>query len=264
MLDVLGRRLHVRDEGRRDAPAVILLHGFGSSLQTWDAWADDLAQDHRVIRFDMPGCGLSEGDVNGDYTDVRSMQLLVALMDQAGVAKASLVGHSTGGRLAWRFAAAHPDRVDNLVLVSPDGFASPGFDYGKSPQVPTMLKWVRYALPKSLLRMSLAPAYANPAVLTDAVVSRYHDLLLSPGARDAMLARLAQTVLVDPRPLLATIRAPTLLLWGDKDAMIPVANAADYLKAMPGATLWRLPGVGHVPQEESPQSSLAAVRNFMR
>lgn len=264
MLHVLGQRLHVRDVGRRDVPAVILLHGFGSSLQTWDAWADDLAQDHRVVRLDMPGCGLSEGDVGGDYTDVRGMQLLVALMDQLGIAKASLVGHSIGGRLAWRFAAAHPDRVEKLVLVSPDGFASPGFEYGKNPEVPAMLKLVRYALPKALLKMSLAPAYASPQVMTDALVTRYHDLLLAPGVRDAMLARMAQTVLVDPRPLLASIRAPTLLLWGDKDPMIPVANAEDYLKAMPRATLARLPAVGHVPQEEAPQSSLAVVRDFLR
>jgi len=263
MLEVDGWRLHVRDTGPKTAPAVILLHGFGASLHTWEAWAQALAADHRVIRFDLPGSGLSWPDPAGDYGDARTMQLLIALMDQLGVPRANLVGNSIGGRIAWRFAAAHPERVDKLVLVSPDGFASPGFAYGKAPAVPLVLKAMRYALPAPVLRMNLAPAYADPAALTDALATRYHDLMLAPGARDAMLARTAQTVLVDPLPLLRTIRAPTLLLWGERDAMIPFANSADYLKAIPGSRLVVLPGVGHLPQEEAP-GSVAAVREFLK
>ena len=69
-------RLHVRDTGPKDAPAVILLHGFGASLHTWEPWALALAATHRVIRFDLPGSGLSPPDPGGDYTDARSRQLL--------------------------------------------------------------------------------------------------------------------------------------------------------------------------------------------
>lgn len=263
MVDLAGWRLHVRDTGPKTAPAVILLHGFGASLHTWEVWSQALAADHRVIRFDLPGSGLSWPDPAGDYTDVRTMQLLIALMDQRGVPRASLVGNSIGGRIAWRFAAAHPERVDKLVLVSPDGFASPGFEYGRPPALPFVLKAMRYALPAPVLRMNLAPAYADPAVLTDSLASRYHALMLAPGARDALLARMAQTVLVDPLPLLRTIEAPTLLLWGERDAMIPFANSADYLKAIPGSRLVALPGVGHLPQEEAP-GSVGAVREFLR
>ena len=133
-------RLHVRDSGPRDAPAIVMLHGFGASLHTWQAWAEVLQRDHRVIRFDLPGSGLSPPDPSGLYTDARSMQLLLALMDQLGVPRASVVGHSIGGRLAWQFAAAHAHRVDKLVLLSPDGFASPGFDYGRAPEVPASFK----------------------------------------------------------------------------------------------------------------------------
>ncbi|RYY97290.1 MAG: hypothetical protein EOO24_19995 [Comamonadaceae bacterium] len=85
----------------------------------------------------------------------------------------------------------------------------------------------------------------------------------APGAREAMLSRMAQTVLVDPVPLLQTIRAPTLLLWGERDAMIPFANSADYLKALPQARFAPLPGVGHLPQEEAPVTSLALVQAFL-
>ena len=261
---IAGMRLHVRDSGPKNAPAVVLLHGFGASLQTWDAWVPGLAEDHRVLRFDLPGSGLSAPDPGADYTDARSMAVLLALLDRFGIARASVVGHSIGGRIAWTFAAAHPQRVDKLVLVAPDGFASPGFEYGKPPEVPATLKLMRYALPRPLLHMSLAPAYADASVLTDALTTRYHDLMLAPGARTALLERMAQTVLVDPRPILQRIQAPTLLLWGERDAMIPFANSADYLKAIADARLVAVPGVGHLPQEEAPAMSLAALRSFLR
>ena len=86
-VDVLGVRLHVRDTGPRTAPAVIMLHGFGSSLQTWDEWAQDLDRDHRVLRYDLPGFGLTGADPSGNYTDTRSIAVLVALMDQLGLAR---------------------------------------------------------------------------------------------------------------------------------------------------------------------------------
>lgn len=264
MVEVMGLPLHVRDRGPRDAPAVILLHGLGSSLQTWDAWAHRLATDHRVILLDLPGAGLSPPDPTGDYTDSRSLQLIIALMDQLGVARASVVGHSMGGRLAWSLAASHPERVDRLVLVAPDGFSSPGFEYGRAPEVPAVLGLMEYALPRPLLRMNLAPAYADPATLSDALTTRYHDLMLAPGARGAMLARMRQTVLQDPVPLLGRIQAPTLLVWGEQDAMIPVANAADYIRAMPRVNLVSLPGVGHLPQEEAPDRSLEPVLAFLK
>ena len=262
-IDVVGIKLHVRDSGPRERPAVIMLHGFGSSLQTWDAWSRDLSQDFRVIRFDLPGSGLTGADPTGDYSDTRCLQILTTLMDRLQVSRASLIGNSIGGRIAWKFAATQPDRVASLVLISPDGFASPGFEYGRAAQVPAMLRLLKYALPRSLLRMNLAQAYGDPARLSDAVVERYYDLMLAPGVRAALLDRLAQTVLVDPVPLLRRIRAPTLILWGEKDALIPVSNADDYLASIPQSTLVRLPGLGHVPQEEAPLIALAPVRSFL-
>lgn len=263
LVDVAGLRLHIRDSGPRDAPAVLLLHGFGASLHTWEDWAQTLQRQYRVIRIDLPGNGLSSPDPTGDYSDARSHAVIVALLDKLGVERTTVVGNSIGGRIAWTFAARHPERMAKLVLVSPDGFASPGFEYGKAPDVPLMVEAMRYTLPKWLLKPSLAPAYANPAVMTDALATRYHDLMLGPGTREAMIARMAQTVLVDPLPLLRSIAAPTLLLWGDKDALIPIANAADYLKALPHARLETLPGVGHLPQEEAPEASARLLVAFL-
>jgi pimeloyl-ACP methyl ester carboxylesterase len=263
IIEVLGTRLHVRDSGPRDAPTVIMVHGFGSSLHTWEPWALALQNEFRVVRFDLPGSGLSEPDTTGDYTDARSMALLNALMDRLGVVRASVIGNSIGGRIAWRFAAAYPQRVAKLVLVSPDGFASPGFGYGQKPAVPWVVKLMRYILPKSLLRTNLAPAYGNANALTDATVDRYYDLMLAAGVREAMIERMEQTVLVDPKPLLRSITAPTLLVWGEKDALIPFSNAKDYLDNLPHAELISFPDLGHVPQEEAPALTLPPVRAFL-
>ncbi len=129
--------------------------------------------------------------------------------------------------------------------------------------MPATVRLMRFVLPKPLLRMSLAPAYGSPAFLNEALTTRYHDLMLAPGSREALIARMQQTVLVDPRPLLSSVRAPTLLLWGEADAMIPLANSADYLKEMNGATLVSLPGVGHPPHEEAARRSLTSVGAFV-
>lgn len=263
MVEVAGVRLHVRDEGPKDAPAVILLHGFASSLHTWDGWARGLSEGYRVIRLDLPGFGLTGADPTGDYTDGRTDAVLLALMDRLGVQRASLAGNSMGGRIAWGFAARHPDRVEKLVLISPDGFASPGLEYGKAPSVPVLAHLMRYVLPTFLVRASLKPAYGDPALLTEARVRRYRDMLLAPGVRKAILDRFGQMVLEPPEPLLARIEAPTLLVWGLKDGMIPVRNAADYQRHLRESRLVTFPELGHVPQEEAPERSLAPVLAFL-
>jgi pimeloyl-ACP methyl ester carboxylesterase len=258
-----GARLRLRDTGPRDAPAVILLHGFGASLETWEPWAQALSSTYRVIRIDLPGFGLSGPDPTGDYSDRRAVQILADLMNQLGLRRASLIGNSLGGRIAWTFAAAHPERVTRLVLISPDGFASPGFAYGKAPKVPLMMQALPYVAPRGLLKANLAVAYGRPDRLNAATLTRYRDLLLAPGVRRAILARTGQVILRDPAPILAGVQAPTLLLWGEKDGMIPIRNAADYLRDLPHATLVRLPGLGHVPFEEDPATSLAPVERFL-
>lgn len=260
---VEGVRLRLRDTGPRDAPAVILLHGFGASLDTWEPWAQALSARFRVIRFDLPGFGLTGADPTGDYTDARAIRILLGLMDQLRLDRAGIVGNSLGGRIAWSFAALHPDRVSRLVLISPDGFASPGFAYGKATEVPLMMRALPHVAPRGMLKANLAAAYARPEVLSEATVTRYRDMMLAPGVRRAILARLGQTILREPGPILAGIQAPTLLLWGEMDGMIPITNAADYLRHMPRATLVRLPHAGHLPFEEDPWGSLPPVERFL-
>jgi pimeloyl-ACP methyl ester carboxylesterase len=262
-LDVAGLRLHLRDTGPRDAPALILLHGFGSSLLTWEAWASALSDRYRVIRYDQPGFGLTGPDPTGDYSDARGMAVLAALMDRLGIARATLIGNSMGGKLAWMFAADYPSRVDRLVLISPDGYASPGFEYGRRAKVPAVVRLLPYLLPGWLLRMNLAPAYGDPAALTPETLARYRDMMLVPGVRAAMISRMEQVELQPPETLLHRIRAPTLLLWGERDALIPFRNAQDYLREIAGSRLVSFPELGHVPMEEAPQKSLQPLLAFM-
>lgn len=256
-------RLHVRDDGPRTGPALIMLHGFGSSLHTYEAWARALQDDFRVVRFDLPGSGLSPPDPSGDYTDMRSIEIILALMDTLDIARASLIGNSIGGRIGWTMAATHPAHVEKLVLISPDGFASPGFEYGDPPKASPLLEAMRFFLPRALLRANIAPGYGDPAALSDETVTRYHDLMRAPGGRGALLERMRQTVLVEPEPLLRVIQAPVLLVWGEKDALIPFSNAADYARALPDSRLASFPDLGHVPQEEAPDLSLRPVRAFL-
>jgi pimeloyl-ACP methyl ester carboxylesterase len=263
IVEILGTHLHVRDSGPKTSPPIILLHGFGSSLQTWDAWASVLQNDYRVVRFDLPGSGLSEPDPTGDYTDARTLALIGALMDRLRIDQASVTGNSIGGRIAWKFAAEYPQRVRKLVLISPDGFASAGFGYGDKHTVPASIKLMRYFLPRTLVRQSIASAYGNPSALTEQTLDRYYDLIRAPGVRQAMIERMEQTVLQDPEPVLRKISAPTLLVWGEKDALIPFSNAADYLRDLRDARLVSFPELGHVPQEEAPALSVQPVQSFL-
>jgi pimeloyl-ACP methyl ester carboxylesterase len=262
-IEVGGTSLRVRDTGPRDAPALMLLHGFGSSLETWEPWAHLLSERYRMVRFDLPGCGLSEPDRTGNYGDARSIALTRGLMDELGIKRAVLIGNSIGGRIAWRFAAEFPDRTSKLVLISPDGFASPGFQYDRPPRVAMVFQLMKYFLPRALVRANLATAYADPSRLSDPVVDRYYDLLLAPGNRDAMIDRMRQTLLKDPTPILRQIQTPTLLVWGMQDRLIPYANSADYTAALPNAKFVSFEQLGHVPQEEAPTESLMPVERFL-
>ena len=261
--DIAGLRVRFRDTGNRAGPALLLLHGFGSSLETWEGWAGLLDAQYRVIRLDLPGFGLTGADPAGDYSDQRGAVILAGLLEALGVERAVVIGNSLGGKLAWFMAASHPERVSGLVLVAPDGFASPGFEYGHAPSIPPLLRLLPYSAPRVLLRQSLLPAYADPMRLTDAVVDRYWNMLRAPGVRRAILARTAQLKLEDPVPMLQRVRVPVLLLWGVEDRMIPVTHAVDYQAALPNASLATLAGLGHVAFEEDPGRSIQPLWGYL-
>ncbi|QYU67293.1 alpha/beta fold hydrolase [Leptolyngbya sp. 15MV] len=262
MLD--GLRVHLRDTGPRDAPAVLMLHGFGSSLHTWEAWARAMEGAFRVVRLDLPGFGLTGADPTGDYSDTRAVMLLARLLDQLGIARADVIGSSMGGRIAWRFAAERPDRVRRLVLMAPDGFASRGFEYDRPIGVSPLMRVLPYAMPRPLLRTTTAAAFADPAVLTPDLLDRYEAMLRAPGVRHAILDRMRSHALVPPEPFLRRIEAPVLLLWGERDRMVPASHAVDYERVLRNSRTVILPNLGHVPMEEAPAASVVPILDFLR
>ena len=253
----------VQDSGPKDAPSLVLLHGFGASLQTWDALAGELEKDRRVLRFDVPGFGLSGPAANNDYSDAADVARLLALLDQLGLQQVALGGHSMGGRIAWNFAVAHPERVSHLILVSPDGFPDPSSTSENTYKVSPWLGLMHYSLPAWALKMGVAPAYGDDKLLTPETLRRYQDMLRAPGVRSAVIERMRQSRNINPVPLLQSLKMPVLLVWGEKDAFIPISNAQDYLKAIPQATLVSVPRAGHVVHEEAPMASVQAVKAFL-
>jgi pimeloyl-ACP methyl ester carboxylesterase len=188
---------------------------------------------------------------------------LTHFADKLSLEKFSVIGHSRGGKMAWSLAASQPERVQALVLMAPDGFPE-AKDIGTKPyEVPAIMGLIKYFLPKYLVRKSIEPAFAHVDALSDALVNRYYDMLRAPGVRAAILERLNQTIYTDPVPRLKAIKAPTLLIWGQQDQMIPSANAQSYANVLSNSTTVLVPKLGHLLQEEQPEKGLTAVMQFL-
>jgi pimeloyl-ACP methyl ester carboxylesterase len=263
VVDVDGLNIHYKDTGPRDGPVLLLLHGFGSSLQTWDVWSSQLEQNFRVIRLDLPGFGLTGPSPVNDYSEKNDLATLTRFVNKLGLSSFSVIGHSMGGKMAWGLAAAEPDRVKALVLMAPDGFPD-AKDIGSKPyEMPSVMGLMKFCLPKLLVRKSIEPAFFNPNALTDHLVNRYYDMLRAPGVRAAILDRGNQTVYTDPVPRLKRITAPTLLIWGEQDRLIPSSNAKSYAGVLPVSKTVLLPNLGHLIQEEQPEVGLRQVTEFL-
>jgi pimeloyl-ACP methyl ester carboxylesterase len=263
IIDVDGLKVNYKETGPKGAPALLLLHGFGSSLQAWDDWSLKLEQKYRVIRLDLPGFGLTGASPANDYSEEKDLAILTHFADKLGLEKFSVMGHSMGGKMAWSLAASQPERVQALVLMAPDGFPETK-DIGTKPyEVPAIMGLIKYVLPKYLVRKSIEPAFTEADALNDALVNRYFDMLRAPGVRGAILERSNQTIYTNPVPRLKAIKAPTLLIWGEQDQMIPSTNAQSYANVLSNSTTVLVPKLGHLLQEEQPEKGLAAVMQFL-
>lgn len=261
-VEAAGQTWRVREEGPAGAPALVLIHGFSHSLETWDAWAEDLSRDYRVIRFDLPGHGLTGARDDGAYSVADTVTQVAALLDAAAPERFVLGGSSLGGLVSWRYAADHPDRVEGLVLVSPGGFPIHGVTDEPAP-IPLPVRLYLNTAPEVGVRAATRSLYADPSKVTDAQIARIRAMMTAPGVQDALLQRLERFTLPDPEPDLARVTAPALLLWGAADVMVPVAHAARFEAVMPDARVVILENAGHMPMEEAPEDSLMVVRNFL-
>jgi pimeloyl-ACP methyl ester carboxylesterase len=266
MLAVQGMQVHVRDEGPRDDPMpIVLLHGTSDSLHTWNAWAQALVPQRRVIRFDLPGFGLTGPQPQGDYSIDAYVRFVLALMDTLQVPQAVLGGNSLGGQIAWGVAVAAPQRVGRLLLVDAAGYPlNPksvpiGFVVARLPGVRSVME---YVLPRRLVEASVRNVYGQPQRVTPELVDRYFELTLRAGNRKALGQRMEQRLWGD-QDKIKTIRQPTLVLWGAQDQLIPLENAEKFAVDIAGSRLVVFDGLGHVPQEEDAAATVKAVKEFL-
>lgn len=253
-VEISGARVRVREEGPKDAPPLVLLHGFSYSLETWDAWAKALSGRYRVIRYDLLGHGLTGPDAKKRYSPAARAAFIGDVLDALGLDSAYIGGNSLGGLAAWKFAAAHPERVRGLVLVSPAAYPTNGV--GDNPVEPpkAMAVYLRTAPPAGV-RASAGIVFADDSKVSAARLVVLRDMMRRRGNGEAMIESIRQFVLPDPTEDLAKITAPTLILWGSEDAVISVEQAAKLESAIKNARLIIYDGVGHASQEEAPDIS---------
>jgi pimeloyl-ACP methyl ester carboxylesterase len=276
-IDLHGQLVHLRDVGPRgDATPLVLLHGTSSSLHTWEGWTAALQAQHRIISLDLPGFGLtgplSGRYAQGSYRGDDLARFVLDLLDHLQVRRFAIAGNSLGGEVAWRVASLAPDRVQRLVLVDAAGYelrpesVPIGFRLAALPGVNRLFEWL---LPRGVVEDSVRNVYGDPSKVTPQLVDRYFEITLREGNRGALVQRL-QAQALDLQTIdanVARIRAlklPTLVIWGGRDRLIPQAMAQRFQADIAGARLVMFDALGHVPQEEDPAATAAAVAAFWK
>jgi pimeloyl-ACP methyl ester carboxylesterase len=263
-----GVRLHVRDEGKRDAPVLILAHGSNASLHTWEPWVGQLKDNWRVISFDFPAHGLTGPSKSGVYSGTTYVQVVDDLAQHFKVDRFVLGGNSMGGAVAWRYALAHPEKVAGLILVDAAGYPR---DTGKPPLIfrlaraPILGDVFSRVSTKGMIESNLKQVMVDDALVTPEMVQRYHDLLMREGNRQATLARMrAGPDAPTSYQQIPTITAPTLVIWGEADPWIPFADAKRFTQEIKGSKLVAYPNIGHLPQEEVALATAKEVEAFLQ
>jgi pimeloyl-ACP methyl ester carboxylesterase len=268
-IEVAGMQVHLRDEGPRTDPVpIVLLHGTSASLHTWEGWAQALKDQRRVIRMDLPGFALTGPNRQDDYSIDTYVLFVRAFLDKLGLERVVLGGNSLGGQIAWATAAKMPERVQRLILVDASGYPLDSIKDQRVPigfrlmGIPGLRLLAQHTLPRGVIESSVRNVYGDPSKVTPELIDLYADMTRREGNRHALARRFEQGYTGDVT-LLAKIKAPTLILWGSKDRLLPPEWGQRFAHDIPNAKLVMLDGLGHVPQEEDPARSVAEVRRFL-
>jgi pimeloyl-ACP methyl ester carboxylesterase len=263
-----GARVHYRDRGPRDGSVLVLIHGSDASLFTWEPWSKDLSDKFRVISLDLPAHGLTGAVPNKDYSQNGMTTFVHEFADKLGLKTFALAGNSMGGGVVARFAETYPDRVSKLILVD-----AGGMPVGQGDRIPVGFKIARMSFmrpvllhitPRALFSEGLNDAIVHKAIITDQMIDMYWQFHLMEGTREANAERFATVEDYNyVKDHIGQIKAPTLILWGAQDHLIPVAAAHAFDKAIPGSKLVIYPATGHIPMEEVADQSAADVRAFL-
>jgi pimeloyl-ACP methyl ester carboxylesterase len=258
-----GLHVHYRDQGRRDGPTLVLVHGYLASLDAWEPWFTRMGTDFRIITLDLPGHGLTRAP---DSLMPSTMDY-VAVVDQVtvelGVERFVLGGNSMGGNIAWAYALAHPKKLEGLILVDAAGW--PHALGGGADLMSEALShlWLRRALGDTensrLIAKGLRNAYGDPALVTPELLTRYLEMARAPGHREILLGLVPAQRETATRERLAKLQTPTLILQGRDDKVVPFADGKAFAEAIPHATFIAYDGVGHIPMEQIPDRTAADV-----
>jgi pimeloyl-ACP methyl ester carboxylesterase len=259
-----GGNIYVRQDGPRDAPALVLIHGLASSTRWWDRVVPRLARSYHVIRIDLLGHGRSAKPAGGGYAIPQQGRRVGQALDRLGVRHAIVVGHSTGGAVATALAEQRGDLVTALALIDTGprtgAFLSQG-RVGQLIEVPVAGQLLWRFRTDGLLRKGLSTAFTPrfqipQQLVDDARGMPYHALTAASRATDDYLRQ---------RPLpdrLTALGKPLLVIFGEQDQRWRPASAALY-RVVAGASVQLLPGVGHSPMLEDPRRTAALLLTFI-
>ncbi len=262
-----GLTVHLRDTGGRSAPVLMLVHGSNADLHTWDAWAARLGKRYRIIRFDLPGHGLTGPSPARNYSSAAFVDVVEKVRAKLGVDHIVLAGNSMGGGVAWHYALSYPEHLTGLILVDASGQPEPGnqspplaFRIARTPVIRNLAAMIT---PRDLIAQSLPGAFYDKRLATNAQIDRYWELLRYPGNRTATIDRFSTAPDYATPEKLARIATPTLILWGENDALIPVSSGKWLAAHIPGSQLIVYPKTGHIPMEERADESAADAYRFI-
>ncbi len=266
-----GYNAHYRDVGPRDAPAVVLIHGFAASLHTWLPLSERLSSDYRVISIDLPGHGLTRGFDEATVSISGFVDYIEDVTGALGVEEFALVGSSMGGAASWNYALANGDQLEGLVLIGASGWPRLDADETDRPLIfrlisnPLARNVIKDLDMSSLVQSGLERSFGDPSLATEEMAARYAALSRAPGHRAALLALTAPDSgrREASAELMAGIDAPTLIIHGDVDAVVPVSGGERFAESIPDARLEIYEGIGHLPHEEAPDRVANHIRVFL-
>lgn len=259
-----GLKTHYRIEG--SGSPILLIHGTGSCLQSWDGWADSLKKYYTVIRLDLPGFGLTGPRADKDYSIDMYVNFIDKFVNAINLDSTfAIAGNSLGGQIAWNYTFKFQPRITKQILVDPAGY----YAGNKSKSIVFSLariKWIADIMKttdsKLMVNNTLKEVYFDKSKISDATKQMYYDMSLRAGNREAFVDRVQQITADQPKDI-KQINTPSLILWGDHDVLIDVAMVDSFM-VMPNAQKIIYKNIGHVPQEEIPTESVNDVLKFMK
>lgn len=266
-----GQTIHYRDEGNPQGPAMLLVHGGGASLHTWQSLIDRLGGDYRIITLDLPGHGLSGMPEGQSFRYDEAVAAVEAVRHKLGLNAFILGGNSLGGSVGWRYTLAHPDRIRALLLLDAGGMPLrageplPESNFAFRMMRTSAGRWaVQRITPRSMVERSLRESVIRQDFISPSMVDRYWELGRYPGNRRALTDIFAMPfVTADNADKVRAIKAPTLILFGKDDPVIRASAAQTFHENISGSEVVLLDGVGHLPMEEDADRTAQAIRAFL-